>query len=57
MKVFFLFIFFIFKINSVFAGTSPLWSLGPYFKEAKIVKIPSYNSGPFPNEFMSLKDG
>ena len=57
MKVFFLFIFFIFKINSVFAGTSPLWSLGPYFKEAKIVKIPSYNSGPFPNEFVSLKDG
>tara|TARA_B100001121_G_scaffold301111_1_gene311810 strand:+ start:212 stop:1183 length:972 start_codon:yes stop_codon:yes gene_type:complete len=41
----------------VFAGTSPLWSLGPFFKEGKMVKIPSYNSGPFPNEFMSLKDG
>ena len=41
----------------MFAGTSPLWSLGPFFKEGKMVKIPSYNSGPFPNEFMSLKDG
>ena len=41
----------------MFAGTSPLWSLGPFFKEGKMIKIPSYNSGPFPNEFMSLKDG
>ena len=57
MKNFFLFIFFVLKINTAIAGTSPLWSLGPYFKDAKIVKIPSYNSGPFPNEFMSLKDG
>ncbi len=57
MKIFFLLIFFILKANTVFAGTSPLWSLGPYFKDAKIVKIPSYNSDPFPNEFMSLKNG
>lgn len=57
MKNFFLFIFFVLKINTAIAGTSPLWSLGPYFKDAKIVKIPSYNSGPFPDEFMSLKDG
>ena len=50
-------IIFLFFTSSVFAGTSPLWSLGPFFKEGKMVKIPSYNSGPFPNEFMSLKDG
>ena len=39
------------------AGTSPLFTLWKYFKGAKMVQIPSYNSGPFPNEFMSLKDG
>jgi dienelactone hydrolase len=39
------------------AGTTPLFSLWPYFKHGKLVKIPSYNSKPFPNEFMSLKDG
>jgi len=39
------------------AGTSPLFSLWPYFKHGKMVRIPSYNSKPFPNEFMSLKDG
>ena len=43
--------------SSTFAGTSALFSLWPYFKGAKMVRIPSYNSGPFPNEFMSLKDG
>ncbi len=43
--------------SSLFAGTSPLFTLWPYFKDAKMVKILSYNSGPFPNEFMSLKDG
>ena len=57
MKNFLIFTFIFLKANIVLAGTSPLWSLGPYFKDAKIVKIPSYNSGPFPNEFMSLKDG
>ena len=39
------------------AGTSQLFSLWKFFKEGKMVHIPSYNSGPFPNEFMSLKDG
>ena len=40
-----------------FAGTSQLFTLWKYFKGAKMVQIPSYNSGPFPNEFMTLKDG
>ena len=40
-----------------FAGTSPLHSLWPYFKGAKMVQIPSYNSGPFPNELNTLKVG
>ncbi len=40
-----------------FAGTSQLFTLWKYFKGAKMVQIPSYNSAPFPNEFMSLKDG
>jgi len=57
VKNFLIFTFIFLKANIVLAGTSPLWSLGPYFKDAKIVKIPSYNSGPFPNEFMSLKNG
>ena len=39
------------------AGTSQLFTLWKYFKDAKMVQIPSYNSAPFPNEFMSLKDG
>ena len=43
--------------STLFAGTSGLHSLWPYFKEGKMVRIPSYNSKPFPNEFMSLKDG
>ena len=49
--------FCIFFTNSVLAGTSALFTLGPYFKDGKMVRIQSYNSGPFPNEFMSLKDG
>ncbi len=57
MKKIFILLIFVVSINSSFAGTSPLWSLGPFFKEGKMVQIPSYNSGPFPNEFMSLKDG
>ena len=57
MKKIFILLIFAVSINSSFAGTSPLWSLGPFFKEGKMVQIPSYNSGPFPNEFMSLKDG
>ena len=43
--------------NVGFAGTSPLHTLWPYFKGANMVRIPSYNSGAFPNEFISLKDG
>ena len=43
--------------NVGFAGTSGLMSLWPYFKDGKLIRIPSYSSGPFPNEFMSLKDG
>ena len=43
--------------SSSFAGTSPLFTLWPYFKDGKMVKIPSYNSGAYPNEFISLKDG
>ena len=39
------------------AGTSPLFTLWKHFKEGKMVQISSYNSGPFPNEFISLKDG
>jgi len=43
--------------SPAFAGTSPLFTLWKYFKDGKMVRIPSYNSGPFPNEFISLKDG
>ena len=42
---------------SSFAGTSSLHDLWKYFKDGKMVRFKSYNSGPFPNEFMSLKDG
>ena len=50
-------LFCLFFTNSVLAGTSGLFSLGPYFKDGKMIRIQSYNSGPYPNEFMSLKDG
>ena len=43
--------------NPSFAGTSSLHDLWKYFKDGKMVRIKSYSSGPFPNEFMSLKDG
>ena len=42
--------------NSVLADT-PLKILLKSFKGGELVKISSYNSGPFPNEFMSIKDG
>ena len=42
---------------SSFAGTSSLHDLWKYFKDGKMVRFKSYDSGPFPNEFMSLKDG
>ena len=57
MKKIFIILICLLISSSTFAGTSALFSLWPYFKDAKMVRIPSYNSGPFPNEFMSLKDG
>ena len=56
-KVLILLIFFLSISNPSFAGTSSLDDLLKYFKDAKMVSIKSYSSGPFPNEFMSLKDG
>ena len=55
-KIFITIIFLLFTSHS-FAGTSSLFSLWPYFKDGKMVKIPSYNSGAYPNEFITLKDG
>ena len=43
--------------SPAFAGTSPLFGLWKFFPDGKLIKIPSYNSGPYPNEFISLKDG
>ena len=34
---------FIFFINSALAGTSALFTLGPYFKDGKMVRIKSFN--------------
>ena len=57
MKKIFINLIFLLIASSAFAGTSALYSLGPYFKDGKMIRIQSYNSGPFPNEFISLKDG
>ena len=57
MKFFFALIAFSLFVNSAFAGTSPLYTLAPYFKDGKMVRIVSYNSGAYPNEFISIKDG
>ena len=57
MKKIFINLIFLLIASPAFAGTSPLFSLGPYFKDGKMIRIQSYNSGPFPNEFISLKDG
>ena len=57
MKKIFIILFCLFIASPSFAGTSPLYDLWPYFKEGKMVKIPSYNSGAYPNEFITLKDG
>ena len=57
MKKIFLIIICLLITSPAFAGTSELFTLWKYFKGGKMVQIPSYNSGPFPNEFMSLKDG
>ena len=57
MKKIFVILICLLIASPAYAGTSPLFDLWRFFKEGKMVKIPSYNSGPFPNEFMSLKDG
>ena len=57
MKKIFIILFCVFIASPSFAGMSPLFTLWPYFKDGKMVRIPSYNSGAFPNEFISLKDG
>ena len=57
MKKIFISLIFLLIASPAFSGTSPLFSLGPYFKDGKMIRIQSYNSGPFPNEFISLKDG
>ena len=57
MKKIFINLIFLLIASPAFAGTSPLFSLGPYFKDGKMIRIQSYNSGLFPNEFISLKDG
>ena len=57
MKKIFIILFCLLIASPAYAGTTPLFDLWKFFKEGKLIKIPSYNSGPFPNEFMSLKDG
>ena len=57
MKKIFIILFCLLITSPALAATSELFTLWRYFKEGKMVQIPSYNSGPFPNEFMSLKDG
>jgi len=57
VKKIFIIVFCLLIVSPSFAAMSPLFSLWKYFKDGKMVKIPSYNSGPFPNEFMTLKDG
>ena len=57
MRKIFIILFCLLIASPSFAGTTGLFDLWKFFKGAKLVKIPSYNSGPFPNEFMSLKDG
>jgi len=57
MKKIFIILFCLLIASPAFAGTTGLFDLWKFFKEGKLIKIPSYNSGPFPNEFMSLKDG
>ena len=57
MKKIFIILFCLLITSPALAATSELFTLWKYFKEGKMVKIPSYNSGPFPNEFITLKDG
>jgi len=57
LKKIFIILFCVFIASPAFAGTTGLFGLWSFFKEGKLIKIPSYSSGPFPNEFMTLKDG
>ena len=57
MKKIFIILICLLIASPALAGTSPLFELWRYFKEGKLIKIPSYSAGPFPNEFISLKDG
>jgi len=57
MKKIFIILFCVFIASPSFAGTSPLFDLWKFFKDGEMIQIPSYNSGPFPNEFITLKDG
>ena len=57
MRKIFIILFCLLITSPSLAGTTGLFDLWKFFKEGKLIKIPSYNSGPFPNEFMSLKDG
>jgi len=59
MKKIFIILICLLITSPAFAGTTPLFDLWkfPAFKHGKLIKIPSYNSGPFPNEFITLKDG
>ena len=57
MKKIFIILFCVLIASPAFAGTTPLFDLWRFFNHGKLIQIPSYNSGPFPNEFISLKDG
>ena len=59
MKKILIILFCVFISSSAFTAPlkTPLEKLLKSFKGGELVKIPSYNSGPFPNEFMSIKDG
>ena len=59
MKKIFIILISLLIANPAFAAPlkSPLHKLLKYFKNGEMIKIQSYNSGPFPNEFISLKDG
>ena len=59
MKKIFIILFSLLIANSAFAAPlkTSLDKLLKSFKGGELVKIPSYNSEPFPNEFISIKDG
>ena len=57
MKKIFVFLICLLIASPSFAGTTPLFDLWKFFKHGEMVKIPSYNSGAYPNEFISIKDG